>query len=580
MVNPMNHMNQGSTQPIFILANDTKRTSGREAQRENIQAAKLVAETVRTTLGPKGMDKMVVDRAGEVTVTNDGATILRELAIAHPVGKMIVEIANTQEREVGDGTTTAVILAGELLKRAETLLDKEIHPTIIARGYRMATEKAQEILKSLGKRVETEDKKTLIKIATTATTGKGVEVAKEDLAELVVRAALTVVEVVEKENREKGKAYINIGRSVQKGYRKGGQKGKVKGEVQELRVPRDSIKIEKRAGASIEESQLINGILLDKERVHPNMPKSVKKAKILLLDSALEVKSTETDAKISITDPEKLQGFLDMEEQMLQQMVKKIVKSGATVVCCQKGIDDIAQHELAKANIMALRRVMKRDLERLVKATGAIIVSSLDDAKREVLGDAGLVEEIEVGDEPMIIVKECKHPKAVTILVRGGTEQVTAEAERALEDAIGVVNSTLREGAIVAGAGAPEMELSRRLLKYATTLKGREQLAVQAFSTAMESVPQTLAENAGIDPIDALTEMKSAHERGEVWAGIDVFSGKRMDAWKRGVLEPLRIKTQAISSASEVAIMILRIDDVISTEEESRQGIEDPSKTL
>ncbi len=524
--------NQGNVQPIFILANDTTRTTGREAQRANIQAAKLVAETVRTTLGPKGMDKMIVDSAGEITVTNDGVTILREIEIEHPIGKMIVEIAKTQEHEVGDGTTTAVVLAGELLKRAESLLDQEIHPTIVAKGYRMAAERSQDILEKLAVEVKPEDKATLLKVAATATTGKGAEVAKDHLARLVVDAVLAVAE------RENGS----------------------------FSVDKDAVKIERKVGSSVEESEIVNGILLDKERVHPNMPRKVTAARILLLDTALEIRNTETDAKITITDPEKLQAFLDMEESMLKRMTDKALKSGANVIICQKGIDDVAQHYLAKAGVLALRRVKKSDLERLAKATGGRIVSNLDDLGKQDLGAAGVVEELIVGDEPMVYVRECKHPRALTILVRGGTEHVAAEVQRALEDAIGVVTAALKSGKVVAGAGAPEMELAKELRSYAASLSGREQLAVQAFADAMEVIPRTLAENAGIDPIDVLTDLKAAHEKGEKWAGINVFTGKRMDAWKQGVIEPLKIKTQAVSSAAEVAILILRIDDVISSE--------------
>jgi len=527
-------MSDPNVQPIFILNSETKRTKGREAQRMNIQAAKLVAEMVRTTLGPKGMDKMIVDSLGNVTVTNDGVTILREMSIDHPTGKMIVEIAQTQENEVGDGTTTAVVLAGELLKRAETLLDQEIHPTIVAKGYRMAAEQAREILQSIAVAVKPEDKATLQKVAMTAMTGKGAEVAKEHLASLVVEAVLGVAE-------RNGEAYT---------------------------VDTDAIKIEKKTGDGVEETELIRGIVLDKERVHPNMPRKAEKAKILLLDSPLEIRNTETDAKISITDPEKLQAFLDMEETMLKRMTDKVVQSGATMVACQKGIDDLAQHQLAKAGVLALRRVKKSDIERLAKATGAGIVSNLDDLAPEVLGSAGVVEEVRVGDETMTYVRECRHPRALTFLVRGGTEHVIAEAQRALDDAIGVVAAALKSGRLVAGAGAPEIELAKRLRAYANTRSGREQLAVQSFADAMEAIPRTLAENAGIDPIDALTALKAAHDKGELWAGIDVFTGKRLDAWKRSILEPLKIKTQAVSSAAEVAVMILRIDDVINAEKQ------------
>ncbi len=525
-------MSDPNVQPIFILSNDAKRTKGREAQRMNIQAAKLVAEMVRTTLGPKGMDKMIVDSLGDVIVTNDGVTILREMNIEHPTGKMIVEIAKTQEHEVGDGTTTAVVLAGELLKRAETLLDEEIHPTVIAKGYRLAAERALAELDVLAVTVKPEDRGVLAKVAMTAMTGKGAEVAKEHLAKLVVDALLAVAE-------RDGAHY---------------------------RVEIDAIKIEKKAGDGVERTELIDGLVLEKERVHPNMPRLVKGARILLLDTALEIRNMETDAKISITDPEKLQAFLDMEEAMLRRMAEKVIGSGATVVACQKGIDDVAQYSLAKAGILAFRRVKKSDMERLAKATGARIVSSLDDLSRKDLGEAGIVEEAKVGEETMVYVRECRHPRALTILARGSTDHVIAEVQRALEDAIGVVAAALTSGKVVGGAGAPEMELAKRLRKYAHTLSGREQLAVQAFADAMETIPRTLAENAGLDPIDTLTELKAAHDKGETWAGIDVFTGKRLDAWKRGIVEPLKIKTQAVSSAAEVAVLILRIDDVISAE--------------
>ncbi|MBR9703509.1 thermosome subunit, partial [Candidatus Woesearchaeota archaeon] len=480
---------------------------------------------------PKGMDKMLVDALGEITVTNDGVTILEQMNIEHPSAKMVVEIAKTQEAEVGDGTTTAVVLAGEMLKNAEQLIDKEIHPTIIARGYRMAAEKAQELLDAMAKPVTLKDDATLIKIAHTAMTGKGAEDAKDHLAQLVVKGVKAVAE---------------------------------NGVVR-----RERVKIEKRIGGAVENTSLISGIVLDKERAHSGMPNKVEKAKIALLDSPLEIKNTEIDARISITDPEKLQAFLDMEEGMLKKMVNKVVASGANVLFCQKGIDDLAQHFLAKNGILAARRVKKSDLERLARATGGKIVTNLDDLSTTDLGAAGSVEEIFHGDEGMLYVQDCPDAKAVTLLVRGGTEHVVDEIKRALEDAIGDVVAAVTDGKVVAGAGSPEVELSKGLLEYATKLSGREQLAVKAFAEAMEIIPVTLAENAGIDPIDALTMLKSAHEKGKASAGINVFTGKQMNAWTEGVIEPLKIKTQAVSSASEVAIMILRIDDVIASEEET-----------
>ena len=526
-------------QPIFILPEGTQRSTGRNAQRTNIMAAKLVAETVRTTLGPKGMDKMIVDSLGDVTITNDGVTILEEMQIEHPSAKMIVEVAKTQEDEVGDGTTTAVVIAGELLKNAEDLLDKEVHPTIVARGYRLAEAKAQEILNEMAENIDENDEATLRKIAETAMTGKGAENAKERLSEIAVKA---VKRVMEKEN---GKNIIDT----------------------------ENIKLEKKVGASVYDSELIEGIVLDKERVHSGMPRQLKNAKIALIDSAVEIKSTEIDAKIQITDPNQMQAFIDMEEKMIRDKVEKIAKSGANVVVCQKGIDDIAQHFLAKKGIYAVRRAKESDMKALTRATGGKVVTNLDDLSPDDLGKAGIVEEVKVGDEQMTYVKDCKNPKSVTILIRGGTEHVVDEVKRAMEDAIGDVSAALKVGKIVAGAGAPEIELAKQLRKYAESLSGREQLAVQAFADAVEVIPRTLAENAGIDPIDILTELKAAHDKKQKWAGIDVFKGKVVDSWKQGVIEPLKIKTQAVSSAAEVAVMILRIDDVIAGSGKSDSGM-------
>ncbi|MFH2021449.1 MAG: thermosome subunit beta [archaeon] len=514
-------------QPIFILPEGTQRRQGRNAQRNNILAAKLVAETVRTTLGPKGMDKMLVDSMGEVVVTNDGVTILKEMQIEHPAGKMMVEVAKTQEDEVGDGTTTAVVLAGELLKKAEELLDMEIHPTVIVRGYRMAAEKSLIILNEMAKPVTAADTELLIKIAETAMTGKGAESNKKKLAEIAVKAVIKVI-----------------------------------GEDKKL--DSEDIKIEKKQGGCTEDTELIEGIVLDKERVHSGMPQSVKNAKIALIDSSLEIKNTETDAKIQITDPNQMQAFLDMEEKMLRQMVGKITATKTTAVFCQKGVDDMAQHFLAKAGVYTVRRVKKSDMEKLAKATGARIVTNLDDLTEKDLGHAGLIEDQKVGDEHMTFVRECKFAKAVTILARGSTEHVVDEVERAIIDSIGDLMASLKVGKIVAGAGSTETELAKRLMSYSDTFSGREQLAVRAFAESMLVIPRTLAENAGLDPIDTLTELKAAHEKNQVWAGIDVFTGQVMDAWETGVIEPLKIKTQAISSAVEVATLILRIDDVIA----------------
>ena len=518
-------------QPIYIIAPDSKRTTGKEAQRNNIMAAKLVAETVRSTLGPKGMDKMLVDSLGDIIVTNDGVTILQEINIEHPAAKMIVEVAKTQEKEVGDGTTTAVILAGELLKNAESLLEKNIHPTVIAKGYRLAAEKSQQILNQIAENVSLNDTALLKDIAITAITGKSAEISKDRISTIVVTAIKQIAE--EKDG--------------------------------ELILDTDNLKIEKKTGAGIEDSELIHGILLDKERVHDSMPLSVKDAKILLLDEALEVKNTEIDAKIQITDPAQMQAFLDMEEKMLKNITDKIIKSGANVVLCQKGIDDLVQHYLAKAGIYAVRRVKKSDMEKVSKATGASLLTNIDELTPKDIGIAGLVEERKFGEEEMTYITECPKAKAVTILIRGGTQHVVDEVERAVKDSIGDIAAALKVKKVVAGAGAIELEVSRTLRNYANTLSGREQLAVQSFADALEVIPITLAENAGLDPIDSLTELKAAHDKGMKWAGLDAFTGKVIDAWKSGVIEPLKIKTQAIKSASEVAELILRIDDVLAS---------------
>ncbi len=515
-------------QPIFILPEGTQRSIGRDAQRTNIMAAKVVAETVRSTLGPKGMDKMIVDSLGDITVTNDGVTILEEMQIEHPSAKMIVEVAKTQENEVGDGTTTAVVIAGELLKNAEELIEKNVHPAVIARGYRLAAEKALEVLEEMSEKITTNSDDILNKIAMTAMTGKGAEYSKEKLGEIAVKAVKMIIE--------------NDGN-----------------------IDRDNIKIEKRTGGSIEDSELIKGIVIDKEKVHSSMPRTVSGAKVALIDKEVEIKKTEIDANIEITSPDQMQAFLEQEEKMLKDMVERIAESGANVLICQKGIDDVAQHYLAKKGIYAVRRVSESDMKKIAKATGGKVVTNLKDLNKSDLGFAGNVEEKKVGDDHFTYIMDCKNPKAVTVLVRGGTEHVTSEIERAVTDAVGDVAAALKNGKVVAGAGAPEIELSMQLQKYADTLSGREQLAVQAFAKSLEVIPNTLVENAGLDPIDTLTDLKSAHSKKQKWAGIDVFSGKVMDAWKRGVIEPLKIKTQAVSSASEVAIMILRIDDVIAS---------------
>lgn len=516
-------MAQGG-QPIFILPEGTNRSVGRDAQRNNILAGKVLAETVRTTLGPKGMDKMLVDGLGDIVVTNDGVTILKEMDIEHPAAKMLVEVAKTQEDEVGDGTTTAVIIAGELLKKSESLLDQDIHPTIIAMGYRQAAEKAQEILDDIA--IDSVDEETLIKVAMTAMTGKGTEAAREPLAKLIVDAVQKVAE--------------------------------------DGAVDTDNIKIEKKDGAVVEDSTLVEGVIVDKERVHPGMPSEVKDAKIALVNSPLEVKETEVDAEIRITDPAQMQAFIEQEEKMVKDMVDKVAESGANVLFAQKGIDDLAQHYLSKAGILAIRRVKKSDIEKLARATGANVVTNLEDLTADDLGEAGIVEERKVSGEEMIFVEECSVAKSVTLFVRGSTKHIVDEIVRAIEDAIGVVAATVEDDKVVAGGGAPEIAMAKKLKDYADSISGREQLAVNAFAEALEIVPKTLAENAGLDSIDSLVDLRAAHENSAVM-GLDVFTGKVADMKEAGVIEPKRVKKQAIQSASEAAEMILRIDDVIAS---------------
>jgi thermosome len=514
-------------QPIIIVREGTTKSSGQEAQENNFAAAQAVAAAVRSTLGPKGMDKMLIDGMGDITITNDGVTILKEMDIEHPAAKMMVEVAKTQDAEVGDGTTTSVIIGGELLKNAEGLLKQKVHPTMIAEGYRMAAAKALVILDGIAITVKPTDTAMLKKIAGTALTGKNAEASKDLLCDIIVKAVTSVID-------SDGKADLA------------------------------HINVEKKVGASVEESELIEGMVIDKERAHPTMPESVKNAKILILNAALEFKKTDVNAKININTPGQAQAFLDEEQHMVQVMVEKVVKSGATVVFCQKGIDDVALHYLAKAGTLAVRRVKKSDCDNLARATGATIVNSVDAITSKDLGNAGLVEERKVSGGEMMFVSKCKNPKAVSIIVRGGTEHGVDELERAIHDALMVVSVVVDGKKIVAGGGAPETELSLRLHEYAATVGGRAQLAIEAFASAMEVIPRTLAENAGLDPIDMLVDMRAAHEAGKKTFGVDADAGKPTDMLKNGVVEPLRVKTQAISSAAEAAVMILRIDDIIA----------------
>ncbi|MFW6141435.1 MAG: thermosome subunit beta [Candidatus Saliniplasma sp.] len=522
----------GGNQPILLLKEGTKRERGEDAQRRNIAAAKAIAGAVRTTLGPKGMDKMLVDSIGDVVITNDGATILSEIDIEHPAAKMVVEVAESQDDECGDGTTTVVVLAGEFLKKAEDLIDQNIHPSVIAKGFRIAALEAQKILDEEHIDITIEEDEKLNEIAKTAMTGKAIEGNKDDLAAMTVKAVKQIAEKID------GEYVADI----------------------------DNIKVEKKAGASVDKSEMINGIILDKERLHDRMPKEVKDAKIALLSSALEIKETEIDAEIEITDPKQLQQFIDEEEESIKKMVSKIKDVGANVVLCQKGIDDLAQHYLAKEGIFAIRRVKKSDMKKLAKSTGGNIVTNLVDLEKEDLGGAGLVHEIHVGDSHMTFVEEADKGKAVSLLLRGGTDHVVDELERAIHDALKVVSVAIEDGAVLPGGGATEIELSNKLKDFAGTIKGREQLAVNAFADALTIIPRTLAENAGLDGIDVLMGLNTAHEKdGLMRHGIEINSGEIQDMVEAKVIEPFRVKNQAIQAATEVANMILRIDDVVAS---------------
>ena len=518
-------------QPVLILKEGTARSRGKEAQRNNIMAARVVAEVLKTTLGPRGMDKMLIDSLGDITITNDGAAILDEIEVEHPAAKMMVEIAKTQDDMVGDGTTTAVVLTGELLKKAEELLDQNIHPTVLVSGYRKASQKAMELLAQRGIPVEIDDKKTLKKVALTSMASKAVGTAREHFAEIAMDAVLQIVE----DRGDKKVADI------------------------------DNIQVIKKTGKSLFESELVKGIIIDKEVVHSGMPKRVEKAKIALIDSALEVEKTEFSAEIRIRDPEQMKSFLDQETRMLKEMVDKIKASGANVVFCQKGIDDMAQHFLAKEGILAARRVKQSDMEKLARATGGKISANLNDLKKQDLGLADVVEERKVGEDKMVFVEGCKNPRSVAILIHAGLERMVDEAERAMNDALSVVSDVIENNKVVPGGGAIEAEMAKALRGYATQVGGREQLAIEAFADSVEVIPKTLAENAGLDPIDIMVNLRSSHEKTDGHLmGVDVFTGKVIDTYEKGVIEPLSVKEQAVKSATEAACMILRIDDVIA----------------
>jgi thermosome len=517
--------------PVLILREGTTQNRGKEAQRNNIMASKLIAEIVRTSLGPRGMDKMLVDTLGDVTVTNDGATILKEIDVQHPAAKMMVEIAKSVDNEVGDGTTSAVVLAGALIEKAEELINKEVHPTIIVDGYRKGAQKAIEILDKFAEKVDAKDKSWLFKIAKTSMQTKLVSKEAEDLANTVTSAALQVAEEIDGT----------------------------------FRVDIDDVKVEKKAGGSIRDTALIKGIVLDKEVVHGGMPRRVEKAKIALLNAPLEIEKTEFDAKISISSPEQMKMFLEEENKLLKAMVDQIEQAGANVVICQKGIDDIAQHYLAKANILAVRRVKESDMTKLAKATKGRLVTNLEDLTSEDLGSADLVEERKVETDKWVFVEGCREPKANTILIRGGSQRVVDEVERSIHDALMVVKDVMEKPSIVAGGGSPEAYAAAQLMDWSNKLSGREQLAVQKFAEALETIPLTLAENAGMDPIDVITELRAKQTKGEKWTGVDVRNSRIANMHKSDIVEPLAVKEQVIKSATEAASMILRIDHVIAS---------------
>ncbi len=516
--------------PIVLLPEKYARAVGREAVRSNITAAVIVGEILKTSLGPRGMDKMLVDELGDITVTNDGATILDEMHVEHPAAKLIIEVAKTLDKEVGDGTKRSVVLSGELLKKAGELLDRNIHATVIIEGYRRAAELSEKYINEMAKEIDLTDRDTIIKVAKAALASKVAGIYGDKIANIVVDAVRKVT------YEEAGKIIVDL----------------------------DAIKIEKKVGGGMEETELIDGIVIDKERVHPGMPKVVKNAKIALIGDAIEVKKTETDARISITSPDQLEAFLKKEQEILKKMVEKIKEVGANVVFVQKGIDDVAAYYLAKYGILAVRRVKKSDMDKLARATGAKIVSSIEELTPADLGYAELVEERKVADENMIFVTGCKNPKAVTILIRAGSEHVAEEAERSIHDAIKDVANVIKRRKVIAGGGAIEMELAEKIRKEAKKHPSKIQMAMLAFADALEAIPSALAENAGMDTIEAMSELRAAHENGKIWYGIDAVEGKVTDMWEKGVIEPANITIQAIKSATEAAIMILKIDDVIA----------------
>jgi thermosome len=524
--------------PVLILKEGTQRTTGTDARRSNIMAAKVIAEILQTSLGPRGMDKLLIDAFGDVTITGDGATILKEMEVQHPAAKLLVEVAKAMDAEVGDGTTTAVVLAGKLLEAAESLLDEGIHPTIIISGYKKAAEYAMQVAEEIAKPINVESKEELVRVAMNALSSKVVAEAREYLANLVVEACQKAVEVRD------GKYYLDL----------------------------DWIKIEKKRGKSLFETQLVDGIVLDKEVVHPGMPRRVENAKIAVLDCPLEIEKPEWSTKITVSSPDQIKAFLDEEAKILKSYVDKLKEIGVNVVICQKGIDEIAQHFLAKAGILAVRRVKRSDIEKVARATGAKIITSLRDIRPEDLGYAKLVEERKVGEEKMVFIEGCPNPRAVTILIRGAADRILDEAERSIQDALHVVRDLYREPKVVPGGGAFEIEIARRLREWGRKLSGKEQLAVLKFAEALEAIPTILAMTAGLDPVDAIAELRKRHEAGEVDAGVDVLGCKIDNMYKLNVVDPLLVKKNVIKAATEAAIMILRIDDIIAAAPSKGEG--------
>jgi thermosome len=530
-------------QPVIVLKEDTERTRGRDARKSNMMAAQIIAEVLKTTLGPRGMDKMLIDSLGDITITSDGATVLEEIDVQHPAAKMMIEVAKTQDKEVGDGTTTAVMLAGELLRKAGDLLEDNIHPSIIISGYQKASEKALETLDKVSMDVNLDDDETLMKLSNTSMRSKAVSSEREHLSRIVIDAIRLIVE------KRDGTVIADV----------------------------DNVQIVKKEGQSLEATELVKGIIVDKEVVHDGMPKKIKDAKIALLDTQLEVKKTEFDAEIRITSPGSIKAFLDQESEMLKRKVDQVVATGANVVFCQKGIDDMAQHYMAKAGVMAARRVKKSDMDKLAKATGGKVVNNLADLNKEDLGLCGLVEERKVGNDKMVFVEECKDPQAVAIFVRAGLERMLDEAERALNDALYVISDVAESPKMVAGGGSVEMEMSKAVREYASQIGGREQLAIEAFADAMEIIPRTLAENAGLDILDTMVAMKTAHAKKDgAYMGVNVFHEGVIDMIAEGVVEPTVVKEQAIKSGIEVASMILRIDDVLAAKSGAGPGAGGP----